>query len=346
MKAGLALVILVLLLLVLIFVRMNSGALSSDVSQVVTKRLNSPSPSPFLFQELTIPYLRSLKYESSLGDLEKVTSNGNYSGFLTSYKSDGLKINGLLTKPAGNMPPDGWPAIVFIHGYIAPPLYQTTANYYDHVDYLARNGFVVFKIDLRGHGNSEGEPGGAYYSSDYIIDVLNAYSALQNSGFVSPKKIGLWGHSMAGNVVLRSITVNPEIPAASIWAGAVYTYKDFAEFGISDGSYRPPSGNSERRRKRQELINTYGEPKDGNPFWDKVAATNYLSDVKGAVQLNHAVDDNVVNIGYSKGLNEILDKTNIPHEFNEYQSGGHNITNPSFTPAMQNTVEFFNKYLK
>lgn len=306
----------------------------------------SPAPSPFLFEELTIPYLRNRDYKSALGESEKNYETASYTAYLASYDSDGLKINGLLTEPKGEKPAGGWPAIIFIHGYIPPSLYKTTQNYYDYVDYLAKNGYVVFKIDLRGHDESEGEAGGAYYSADYIIDVLNAYSALQNSGFVNPEKIGLWGHSMAGNVVLRTLAVKTDIPAASIWAGAVYTYKDFAEFGIRDGSYRPPVDQTARQQRRKLLMDTYGEPKDGNPFWDLVAATNYLNDFKSAIQLNHAVNDDVVGIGYSRGLNGLLDKTTIPHELNEYPSGGHNISNPGFTPAMQNTVNFFNKFLK
>ena len=47
------------------------------------------------------------------------------------------------------------------------------------MDYLAQNGFVVFKIDLRGHGDSEGEPGGGYFGADYVTDTLNAHSALE-----------------------------------------------------------------------------------------------------------------------------------------------------------------------
>lgn len=318
------------------------------------KKLNSAnilnqvlaSPSPLAFQELTIPYLRQKTYQSNLGELDQLYKSSNFTAYLTSYTSDGLKINGLITKPDGEIPEGGWPGIVFIHGYIAPTIYKTTEKYEDYVNYLARNGYVVFKIDLRGHDKSEGEASGAYYSSDYIVDTLNAYSALQNSGFVNPNKIGLWGHSMAGNIVLRTIAAKPDIPAADIWAGAVYTYKDWAEFGISDNSYRPPSNNADRMKKRQQLMDTYGDPKDGNPFWDLVAATNYLSDYKGAIQINHAVDDDVVNIGYSRNLNEILNQTQIPHELIEYPNGGHNITNPSFTAAMQNTVNFFDKYLK
>ncbi len=308
--------------------------------------LSSPTPSPFPFQELTISFLREKKYESMLGNLEKYTDNGDYESFLTSYSSEGLKVNGLLTKPKGEEPGGGWPAIVFIHGYLPPTTYQTTEKYVEYVSYLARSGYVVFKIDLRGHGESEGEATGAYFSSDYIIDVLNAHSALKNSDFVNPEKVGLWGHSMAGNVILRTLAVKGDIPAASIWGGAVYTYLDMTELGIQDGSYQPPSNQTERQRRRQLLRDTYGDPQDGNPFWKKVVATNYLSDIKGAIQLSHAVDDQVVSIEYSRGLNKILDGTSIPHELNEYPGGGHNLSNPVFIPAMQDTVKFFDQYLK
>lgn len=297
------------------------------------------------FKELTIPYLRERAYESKLGELEEISQNLNYTSYLTNYSSDGLKINGLLTKPTGNQPKEGWPAIVFIHGYIPPIQYRTLEKYIDHIDYLARNGFVVFKIDLRGHGESEGEPGGAYYSSDYIIDVLNAVSALENSTYVKKNSIGLWGHSMAGNVVFRSIAVNTNISAAVIWAGAVYTYEDFQKYRLNDDSYRAPSMSTSRNARRQKLFDTYGEFSKESDFWKKVVATNYLKDMMTPIQLHHSVDDNVVNINYNRNLNNILNKTTILHEFYEYGDGGHNITGANFNSAMERTADFFKKHL-
>lgn len=305
-----------------------------------------PEPTPGPFEEITIPYLRKKEYNSELGQLREVAGNSNYTSYLTSYTSDGLKINGLLTIPTGTVPTGGFPAIVFVHGYIPPTLYQTLEKYTDYVDYLARNGFVVFKIDLRGHGNSEGEPGGGYFGADYVTDTLNAYSALQNSDFVNRNKIGLWGHSMAGNIVMRSLAVRPNIPAVDIWAGAVYTYTDQREYGINDQSYRPPQSATALRNRRQALFEKVGSPSADSKFWQLVAPTSFLTDIKGAVQINHATDDEVVDIRYSRNLNMLLDKTSVPHELYEYQSGGHNFTGSTFTEAMDRTVDFFNKYLK
>lgn len=303
------------------------------------------SPAPFPFQELTIPYLRARSYDSQITELRSTREQPTYNGYLTSYTSEGYRINGYLTIPKEEMPIEGWPAIIFVHGYIPPTTYQTLEKYEDYVDYLARSGFVVFKIDLRGHGDSEGEPGGAYYSSDYVTDTLSAYSALQSADFINPQRIGIWGHSMAGNVVLRSLAVKPEIPAVVIWGGAGFSYDDLLKYGLNDNSYRPPTDNSTRQKRRNELFNTYGQFSKESNFWSQVAPTSYLQDIKGAIQLIVARDDDVVSPNYSRDLNSLLNSTSIPHELIEYPSGGHNISNPSFVPAMDATVEFYDKYL-
>lgn len=303
-------------------------------------------PTPVPFYEMTIPYLRERVYASSLSNIDEISQNANYTSYLTSYDSDGLRINAQLTVPGIEKPQNGFPAIIFIHGYIPPANYQTLVNYASYVDYLARNGFVVLKIDLRGHGASEGEASGAYYSSDYIIDTLNARAALQNYEMVNPNAIGIWGHSMAGNVTLRAMASMPDVPAAVIWAGAVYTYEDWEEFGIQDGSYRPPSNQSERQRQRDLLFETHGRFDSASPFWAMVTPTNYLQDIKGAIQLNHAVNDEVVDIGYSRNLSELLDEKGVEHELKEYSSGGHNLSGVAFNEAMGNTVEFFRTHLR
>ncbi len=325
------------------------SVLSSNktVGEVTNQKISTvnPSPTPFPFEELTIPYLRNREYKSNIPVIEENSRNEDYISSLASYESDGNTIFAQLTNPTGMPPEGGWPAIIFVHGYIPPANYQTFSNYSSYVDYLARKGFVVFKIDLRGHGQSEGEAGGAYYSSDYVIDVLNAYAALEKYEFVNPRKIGLWGHSMAGNVISRALGAKPDIPAIAIWGGAVYTYADFTEFSIEDNSYQPPSDDSPSRKKRNEMFEKYGAFNEKSEFWKKVPVTNYLDEITGAISLNHAVDDSVVDIGYSRNFNEILDRTEIPHELNEYPSGGHNFTGSAFTEAMNKTIEFYNKYL-
>lgn len=316
------------------------------ISQVTSNIEPTAVPTPMPFRDMTIPYLREQSFKSQLGEMVPAYEGNNYSAFTTNYTSDGLKINALLTKPSGETPEGGWPAVVFIHGYIPPASYETLGQAYSsYIDYLAGNGFVVMKVDLRGHGQSEGEPSGAYYSSDYVIDILNAYSALENADFVNPKKIGLWGHSMAGNVSMRSWAAKKQIPAVVIWAGAVYTYEDVVKYRITDSSFQPSGNNAQRLRRRQQMYEEYGSPSAKVKFWQEVAPVSYLGQLKGALQLHHAADDDVVNVAYSRDLDALLDKTSLTHEFYEYPSGGHNISDGNFNEAMRRTVEFYKMHL-
>ncbi len=313
-------------------------ALSLIISPVAGQTA-SPSAS-FNFEELTIPYLRARTYDSQFTDLIKQSETNTYTSYLTSYDSDGNRVNALLNVPKLPPPPDGWPAVIFVHGYIPPERYQTTRSYASYLDYPSENGLVVLKIDLRGHGQSGGDPGGSYYSSDYVIDTLNAYEALKKRALVNPKKIGLWGHSMAGNIVLRALATNPEIGKVVIWAGAGYTYDDLREYRIRDTSYRPPPAGSKQQRYREELFASVGQYSSQSAFWQQVPATNYLENTRAKIQLHHSIDDPVVNIAYSRNLKQILDRAGLANELYEYPFGGHNFTGATFTSAIKRTTDF------
>jgi uncharacterized protein len=292
--------------------------------------------------DLTIDWLRELTIEGSDVLIEQALDNGaNYSRYIASYISEGNKIYGLLTIPFGDAPEGGFKAIVFNHGYIPPDSYVTTERYVAYVDALARSGFVVFKIDLRGHGDSEGEPMGSYFSPSYMIDAISALRSLQTMDIIDPDGIGMWGHSMAGNLVMRAMLVEPDVKAGVIWAGAVYSYDDFEKYAISDTSFVPPSDESPSRRRSREIFETYGRPNTAVPYWQAVSLTGNIEYLENPVQIHHAVDDDVVNIGYSRDLEEVLEANGKTYEFYEYDSGGHNISSPAFDLAMARTIAFF-----
>ncbi|HLV34238.1 MAG TPA: alpha/beta fold hydrolase [Spirillospora sp.] len=297
--------------------------------------------------ELTIAALLELEIEGSDITIEQTLQNGaNYSQYITSYISEGNKIYGLLTIPFGDPPEGGFKAIVFNHGFIPPATYRTTERYVAYVDALARSGFVVFKIDMRGHGDSEGEPQGSYYSPAYTIDAISALKSLQTMDIVDPQGIGMWGHSMAGNLVLRAMLIEPDIKAGVIWAGAVYSYDDFVRYAISDPSFTPSvSQQFPARRMGQILRETYGQPDTSVPFWKAVSLTEHLSLLESPIQLHHAKDDDVVNIGYSYDLSAALTANLKFHEFYTYEGGGHNISSPYFEDAMRRTIQFFQTHL-
>lgn len=76
----------------------------------------------------------------------------------------------MLTVPQGEKPKTGWPVVIFDHGYIPPVEYRRTERGVAYTDAFSKNGYIVFKSDYRGHGSSEGNLEGAYYSPAYTID--------------------------------------------------------------------------------------------------------------------------------------------------------------------------------
>jgi dipeptidyl aminopeptidase/acylaminoacyl peptidase len=316
----------------------------------------SENPSKLITSPISILYLKEKSKEIDSPLYEEVSKVGrykSYESFIVSFLSEGEKVFALLTIPSEEKPEGGFPAIIFNHGYIPPKNYSTTGNYASYVDYLASNGFIVMKIDMRGHGNSEGVAIGTYFGSSYTIDVISALKSLQKSEIVNHNRIGLWGHSMSGNLVLRSMLVESSFKAGVIWAGAVYSYQDFAKYRISDNSFqRPPVSQPQiqhKNRDASEEITKFREDSSkidfSNDFWKAISLTENLNFLQSPIQIHHAVNDDVVNIGYSRDLVKKLEENNKKFEYFEYQNGGHNITGVSFLEAMQRSVEFFKKNL-
>jgi len=333
------------------YIRKEEPTKISEEGLEVNKVLENKYISP-----ISIEYLRSINIDSGKLKIEKLVSeNSSYSSYLTYYLAEEEKVFALLTIPKSPKPISGHPAIIFNHGYIPPKSYNTFSNYSAYVDYLARNGFVVLKIDMRGHGNSEGQASGTYFSSTYLKDVISAKKALQKLEDVDSKNIGLWGHSMSGNLVLRTLLVDNEFKAGVIWAGAVYSYEDFYKYRISDSSYsgvmvtQPTTQTSKNRESSSEITKFRSrevEPDFQNEFWKSISLTENIKYLSTPLQIHHSVNDDVVNIGYSRDLVKVLSENNKTYEYFEYPGGGHNITGVYFNQAMSKTVEFFRNNLK
>jgi uncharacterized protein len=296
---------------------------------------------------MNILALRQTPYPGSEITIEDTLERGaNYSRYYASYLSDGLKIYGLLTIPDGEAPPSGWPAIVFNHGYIPPEIYRTTERYIAYVDSLARSGYIVFRIDYRGHDNSEGDASGAYGNPGYLADVLNAAAALRTFPQADPDRIGMWGHSMGGYLTLRAMVIDPEIKAGVIWAGVVGSYPDLLYRWRRPGSAPPPATiPSAARRWRNDWLNRYGTPEENPDFWNEISSNSYLADISGPVQLHHGTADEEVPIEFSENLYDQLQQAGKTAEYYAYEGDDHNLSG-YFSQAMRRTIDFFDQFLK
>lgn len=300
----------------------------------------TPVPHP-----MSIIALRNQEYPGSEITVVKELERGvNYRRYYVYYLSEGLKIYALLTIPNGEPPEGGFPAIVFNHGYIPPDVYKTTERYIAYVDQLARSGYVVFRIDYRGHDQSEGEATGAYGNPGYQVDVMNALESLKQHPDVNPENIGMWGHSMGGYLTLRAMTISSDIKAGVIWAGVVASYPDLLYNWRRTGAFTP-SPSSTGRGWRSGWMEQYGTPEQNPAFWDSVSATSYLADLSGPIELHHGTADEDVPVEFSIRLAELGRQYGQIVNLYTYEGDNHNISK-YFTQAMNQTIAFFDIYLK
>ena len=287
---------------------------------------------------MAIANLRAGSYPGGDFVIEQTLANGtNYSQQIVSYLSEGLKIYGLLTVPLAKMPEGGWPAIIFVHGYIPPKEYSTTGNYPTYQAKLARAGFVTFKPDLRGHGKSEGEAVMAHYSEKYVVDTLYAINYLKKYSLVNPERLGYWGHSNGGEIGLRILVISKDIKAASLWAGVVGSYEDMFETYNNKIDFLQTATSS-------ALVIENDLPSKNTKFWGQLDPYNYLADISAKVELQHGTADDSVPVELSRSLKQALEQHDQVPDYYEYLGDDHNISN-NVNQAFQRSIKFYQENL-
>jgi dipeptidyl aminopeptidase/acylaminoacyl peptidase len=297
---------------------------------------------------LSITAMQVKTYPGSDLVFEKTLSGGSgYNRYIVSYQSDGLKLFGLLTIPIGVKPISGWSVIFLNHGYIPPTEYSTDQSYAGIVAPLAAAGYIVFKPDYRGHDNSPGIPYQIYVSPDYVTDSLNALASIKMYKDANPNAIGVWGHSMGGNITLHEMVIAHDIKAAVIMAGVVGSYSDILDWWKT----RVATGVLTTQNDLQtdqlllQMVNLHGTPQTNPDFWNAIDPTYFISDVETPVQIQVGSADVVVPPSFSQGLTAQLQNAGKSVTYHLYPGADHNLS-PDTAAAMAEAVSFFDQYLK
>ncbi|MEZ4642158.1 MAG: alpha/beta fold hydrolase [Chloroflexota bacterium] len=126
---------------------------------------------------------------------------------------DGLTLSAWFIPPA---PEKDGATLLFVHGFSG-----NRASLLDVAAMLHKHGYGALLLDLRNHGESEGDI--TTWGYDEVDDVLAAFAYLQTRPEVNSERIALFGKSMGGATVLRAAA---HLPSARLII-AESAYNDF-----------------------------------------------------------------------------------------------------------------------
>ena len=294
---------------------------------------------PVVNSSYTIEDLRLRAFTSRLSIIREIKDQEDgFQSFLASYPSEGLEVYTRINIPMSDMPKNGYPVIVFAHGYSpepADPIYFQRPYYETWINAYAEAGFLVIMPGYRGHGIIGGvtSEGGVFideYSEKYMttpfytVDVLNLIASLPSMEEIDWKSVGfdmtqhplidsnnlfLSAHSMGGDIALSVLSVNDQFKAASIWAGVAATVKEIVAFYTK---YRLAESKSDRsfddvfKDKWVDIQQAAKAPPLNLPKVDAANGYMHLKDIQVPLILHHGTQDTAVPAAWSVRLDDAL----------------------------------------
>ena len=256
-----------------------------------------------------------------------------YRSYNVSYRSQDLRISGVLNVPRGRGP---FPAVVLAHGYIDPAIYVRGQGMPRERRALADAGYIALHVDYRNHAASDDDPAlERTFRLGYAVDVLNAVTALRASDDVpvDEDRIALFGRSMGGGVVYKALEMAPGlVDAAVVWAAVSSDEAD---------NYRQFAGPSSfwgyvRAR--------WGTPDENPEFWAGLSPDQHFDRITEPVLIVHGRDDTTCPPRWAARTARGMQRAGVDVTLRWYDGEGHTFE-AAFAPAMSRTVAFLDRRL-
>lgn len=313
---------------------------TSSAPPTPTPRPSTPSAAPSKKPDpISVQALIEKDYNGDKLKLGRVINRtDDYTTRIVTYRSEKLTVSGVMLVPDGKGP---FPVLVLNHGYIDPDTYFPGQGMPREHDHLARQGYVVFHTDYRGHASGDDDPDVDYeLRLPYAVDTINAVYAVKRSklDFLDGDRIGWLGRSMGGNVTLNALVAQPNlVDAAVIYAStsslAAQNWKQF--YDRSD----------DRRSVNRKIDTTYGLPKDNPAFWKAASPKTYFDRIDDPLMVHHGTADDTCPIAWSEDIVDTLEDKGKDVTFHRYSGAGHTFEGATWQRAIKRTTAFFDEHL-
>ena len=253
---------------------------------------------------------------------------------MVTYKSfDGTLISALVTMPA-NLARDGSnPAIVIPHG---GPTGKTDDYFDDVAAALASRGYIVIAPNFRGstgYGKAFQTANTNDLGGGDLKDTVAAKQFLVASGYVDPKRVGIFGGSYGGFMTLMAIGKAPDEFAAGVqWFGIINwrtMYRDMDEV------------------LKAYLRSLMGSPEENPEGYDRASPLTYIANAKAPLLSLQGENDIRVPRGQAQEVEDILKARGRTVETVFYPAEGHGFRKrENQLDALQRTLDWFERHLK
>lgn len=253
------------------------------------------------------------------------------------FKSyDGLEIPALLYKPKGLKKGDKVPALVQVHG---GPGGQTRLNYNSSYQYFVNHGYAILCVNNRGSSGY----GKTFYAADDkkhgdvdLKDCVAGKQYLQTLDFVDADKIGIYGGSYGGYMVMAALAFAPEEFDVGVNLFGVTNW-------LRTLKSIPPWWTS----FRDALYTEMGDPvKDSVALYNKSPLFHADKITKPFIVLQGSNDPRVLQVE-SDEIVEAAKANGVPVEYVVFPDEGHGwVKKENQIKSAESILQFLDKHLK
>lgn len=253
---------------------------------------------------------------------------------VTFQSADGLTIPGALITARDLAKDQKHPALVYMYGGFGQQasLGWNLKNKSLLFNYLASKGYVVLIADVRGSEGYGSELERAMYleaGGKQVDDLVAGAKYLADLGYVDPKAIGIYGHSLGGFLTLQTVMNSPGVFAAAVGMSGVYDWDNYGNVYNYD------------------LQVMFGSPDSIPDLAQQRSPVRQAEKLQTPVLLFHGTADFNVDIYHSEALVKELMKAGKEFEYMVYPGEPHDWVRPEIVrDFFERTKRFLDKHLK
>ena len=248
---------------------------------------------------------------------------------------DGLLIYGYLTLPVGVEPQD-LPTVILPHG---GPWARDTWGFRPDVQFLANRGYAVLQINFRGStgfGRKFWEMSFKEWGQTMQNDVTDGVEWLIDQGISDPDRIGIFGASYGGYVVLAGLAFTPDLYACGVDYVGVSSLFTILE---TIPPYWEPM--------REMMYEMMGDPEKDQDMMRAVSPVFHADKIKSPLMIAQGANDPRVKISESDQIVAALKERGIEVPYMVKDNEGHGFRNEENRFEVYRAMEqFFGEHLK